>query len=168
MFEVLCDLIAHKGYANASLLDAIRQNDAAAADPELRQLLHHILAANRFWLLAVLQQPFVYEDELRPAASLDALVGRYRRTQEEEAAWLSNAAEADLERTLENSLIPGGSCSVAQGLIQVCMHSHGHRAQCAKLLRRHDGAPPMTDFILWLAGRPVAQWPIPLSSVGTP
>jgi uncharacterized damage-inducible protein DinB len=42
---------------------------------------------------------------------------------------------------------------VAQAIVQVCMHSQGHRAQCAKMLRRLGGAPPMTDFILWLANR---------------
>jgi uncharacterized damage-inducible protein DinB len=38
--------------------------------------------------------------------------------------------------------------------MQVCLHSHGHRAQAAKMLRRLGGEPPATDFILWLANRP--------------
>ena len=54
MLEMLRDLIAHKGHANAAVLAAIRQNEAAASDPELFELLHHILLANRFWLLSVL------------------------------------------------------------------------------------------------------------------
>ena len=33
------------------------------------------------------------------------------------------------------------------------MHSHGHRAQIAKIYRRLGGVPPMTDFILWVATR---------------
>lgn len=167
MLDTLRDLVAHKAHANAALLGAVRQNAAAAADPELRELLHHILVANRFWLLTILERPFVYEDESRPAGSLDALIGRYRSTQEEEAAWLEDATQADLARVLENPLIPGGRCSVSHGLIQVCMHSHGHRAQCAKLLRRHAGAAPMTDFILWLAHRPAAEWPTGVSAVAS-
>jgi hypothetical protein len=63
---------------------------------------------------------------------------------------------------LENVLIPGGRCTVAQAVMQVCMHSHGHRAQCAKLLRWHGGVPPMTDFILWLASRPAAEGAVPM------
>jgi uncharacterized damage-inducible protein DinB len=63
---------------------------------------------------------------------------------------------------MDNALIPGGKCSVAQALMQVCMHSHGHRAQCAKLLRRHGGLPPMTDFISWLEARRIAEWAVPL------
>ena len=163
---MLRDLAAHNGHANAALLGAIRQNDAAASDPELRDLLHHVLVANRFWLLTVLGLPFVFEDESRPASSFDELIHAYGRTHEQQSAWLAAAVEPDLARVLESALIPGGTCSVAQALLQVCMHSHGHRAQCAKLLRRHGGVPPMTDFILWLKTRPVAAWPVSLSSAG--
>jgi uncharacterized damage-inducible protein DinB len=167
MLLMLRDLIDHKGHANAALLNAIRQNAAAAADPELSQLLHHVLLANRFWLLSVLGLPFVLEEESRPAPSFDALIQRYARTQAQEAAWLDAATSADLERVLNNPLIPNGECSVAQAFVQVCLHSHGHRAQAAKLLRRHGGTPPATDFILWLATRPTAEWPDVLDAEAT-
>jgi uncharacterized damage-inducible protein DinB len=158
MLEMLRDLVAHKGHANAALLNAVRENPAAASDPELWELLHHILLANRFWLLTALGSPFVHEDEARLSASFDALVERYRTTQAQEAEWLERATENDLARMLENPLIPNGRCSVSQAFMQVCLHSHGHRAQGAKLLRRHGGVPPQTDFILWLTNRPGAQW----------
>jgi uncharacterized damage-inducible protein DinB len=158
MLEMLRDLVAHKGHANAALLTAIRQNSTAASDPELWELLHHILLANRFWLLTVRGSPFVHEDEARPSPSFDALIERYGSTQAEEALWLETAAEGDLARILEDALIPNGKCSVSQAFMQVCMHSHGHRAQCAKLLRRHGVVPPPTDFILWLTSRPRADW----------
>jgi hypothetical protein len=35
MLEMLRDLVAHKGHSHAALLNSIRQNEAAAADPEL-------------------------------------------------------------------------------------------------------------------------------------
>jgi hypothetical protein len=154
MLEMLRDLVAHKGHANAALLNAIRQNDAAAGDPEIWDLHHHILLANRFWLLAVLGLPFVHEDEARRSASFDALVQRYGSTQALEGAWFENATEGDLAQMLEGALIPNGRCSIAQAFVQVCLHSHGHRTECAKLLRRHGSVPPTTDFILWLASRP--------------
>ena len=158
MLEMLRDLVAHKGHANAALLTAIRQNPTAPSDPEVWELLHHILLANRFWLLTVLGSPFVHEDEARPSPSFDALIERYGSTQAQEAIWLETATERDLSRILDDALIPNGRCSVSQAFMQVCMHSHGHRAQCAKLLRRHDGVPPPTDFILWLTSRPRAEW----------
>ena len=161
MLELLRDLVDHKGHANAALLTAIRQSAPAAADPELWELRHHVLLANRFWLLAVVGHPFVLEDESRRAPSFDALVERYAGAQSQEAAWLRDATSDDLQRTLRSPLIPSGECSVAHALVQVCLHSHGHRAQAAKLLRRHGGTPPATDFILWLATRPAAEWPAP-------
>ena len=158
MLEMLRDLIAHKGHANAAMLTAIRRSETAWSDPELCELLHHVLLANRFWVLSVLGQSFVHDDEARAADSIDALLARYAGTQAQESAWLAAATEADLERVLTSPLIPGGACSVSQALMQVCLHSHGHRAQLAKLLRRHGGVPPSTDFIRWLAGRPAAEW----------
>lgn len=159
MLALVRDLVAHKGHANAALLTAIRQHPAAASDLEVLDLLHHILLANRFWLLSVLELPFVLEDESRLSRSFDEIVQRFAHLQWQEAAWLERAGAVDLERTLSSSLIPNGACTVTQAFMQVCMHSHGHRAQCAKLLRRLGGTPPATDFILWLAQRPAAEWP---------
>jgi uncharacterized damage-inducible protein DinB len=154
MLEMLRDLVAHKGHANAALLTAIRENPTAASDPELWELLHHILLANRFWLHTILGLQFVHEDETRPSPSFDALIQRFGTTQAQEATWLETATEGDLARILEDALIPNGRCSVSQALMQVCLHSHGHRAQCAKLLRRHGTVLPPTDFILWLTSHP--------------
>ena len=158
MVVMLRDLVAHKGHANAALLNSIRENNAAASDPEVWDLLHHILLANRFWLLTTLGLPFVIEVESRQSASFDELIQRYGGTHQQELTWLDEATDTDLSRILVDPFIPGGNCSVAQALIQVCMHSHGHRAQCAKLLRRHGGEPPPTDFILWLVDRPAPVW----------
>ena len=151
MLSLFRDLVSHKESANTALLRAIGENDRAVADPEITDLLHHILLANRFWLLTIRGAAFVHEHEARPAESFEDLRDRYLSTWREELAWLSTATEADLDRTLESPLIPGGRCSVAQAFVQMCLHAHGHRAQCAKLLRRHGGQPPATDFILWIA-----------------
>ena len=153
MIAALRDLVAHKGDANAATLGAIRQHPAAAGDAELLDLLHHILLANRFWLLLVLGRPFDHPYESRRSSSFEALAERYASNQDEETAWITAATDADLDRTLTSPLVPGGSCSVAQAWLQVCLHSHGHRAQAAKRLRQLGGVPPATDFILWLPTR---------------
>lgn len=158
MLLMLQNLIHHKGYANASLLKAIRQHEMAAQDPELRNLLHHIILANRFWLSLILGLPFAVEDESRIPESLEAVAAQYRETHAQEVEWASQAQEVDLARTLESPLIPARSCSVAEALMQVCLHSHGHRAQCAAILRLLGGAPPTLDFILWLQERPAPDW----------
>jgi uncharacterized damage-inducible protein DinB len=159
MLETLRDLVAHKGYANAAILQAIARSGAARADPGLNALLHHVLLANRFWMLAVLGEPFVAEDESRLSRSFDELVQRFSTLQDLESRWLAAAAEIDLARVLRDPLIPGGTCSVREALLQVCMHSHGHRSQIATRLRDHGVAPPPTEFVYWLTSRPAAIWP---------
>ena len=158
MLDMLRDLVAHKGYADAVMLRAIRSNEAAAADSEVSALLHHVLLANRFWLLAVIGTAFVLDEESRTSSSFDELVQRYRINHEQESAWFSGASATELARVLEAPSIPGGRCGVSQAWMQVCLHSQGHRAQCAKLLRRHGSEPPTTDFILWVEARPAAIW----------
>ena len=80
MFGMLRDLIHHKGYADASLLKAIRQHETAAQDLELRKLLHHIILANRFWLRLSQGLPFVVEEESQMPESLEAIAAQYRET----------------------------------------------------------------------------------------
>ena len=157
MLRLLHDLIAHKGHADASMLAAIRANEAAAADPEVQDLLVHTLLANRFWLATLRGLPFDLEAESRPHSTLDDIVQRYRSTHRDEAAWVASLSEGDLSRMFDSPHIPGNRCSLIEALMQVCLHSQGHRSQCAKLLRRRGSVPPMTDFILWLTTRPSAN-----------
>lgn len=158
MLSLLRDLVQHKWYANAALLNAIRRHPAVAEDEELRRLLRHILVANRFWLSLSMGREFSIEAESRVPTSLEAVSAQYENTQSQELDWISIIQESDLTRTLETSYMPGQSFSVAEGIMQVCLHSHGHRAQCASRLRLLGGTPPMMDFVAWLKERPAASW----------
>jgi uncharacterized damage-inducible protein DinB len=159
MIDLLQDLVRHKGYANAALLRTICQHETAAQDLELRKLLHHILLANRFWFSLILDHPFSRDEESPIPESLEEITTRYRETHGEELEWVSQIRESDLARMLETSSLPGHQFSVAQVTMQVCMHSHGHRAQCATRLRLLGGAPPVLDFVHWLKMRPAPDWP---------
>lgn len=153
---LLHDLMRHKAHASAALLRSIRQHAPAARDTELRALLHHIVISNRFWVTLCRGVPFAPEDEAEVPASLDAIAERYRETQAWEAAWLADATEADLERRLTSPYLPGREVSAGEALLQVCLHTHGHRAQCATRLRALGGSPPAMDFVAWLEARPAA------------
>jgi len=82
------------------------------------------------------------------------IVERFRKTHDRELAWISGAQQGDLDRELETPFMPGRKFSLAQAVIQVCLHSQGHRAQCAGRLRALGGVPPAMDFMLWLQERP--------------
>lgn len=154
------DLIAHKGFADAALLNAIKHHRAALSDAALRTLLHHMLVSNRFWMLSIVGEPFDAEVETFVPDSFDVLSASFRTTHERETEWLIGATGDALSRTIESALIPGGHCLVSDALLQVCLHSQGHRAQCAKMLRALGGIPPATDFIVWRVDRPAPSWPV--------
>ena len=158
MLSLLRDLLAHKGQANATLLAAIRRSEAASLDTDLLELLHHILIANRFWICAVRQAPFTAARETSVPRALGSLRDAFRVTHDEERTWISAATEQDCAAKLTDPRIPGGQCSVGEALTQVCLHSHAHRAQIARMLRSHGVVPPQTDFILWLVDRRPPEW----------
>jgi len=158
MLARLQDLVHHKNYADAALLRAIAEHERACVDIDLRHLLHHIILANRFWASLYVGHHFDVEIESKVPESLQAVAILYRETHELETSWVSGLQNPDLDRLVVTSFIPDQSFSVAQGLMQVCLHSHGHRAQCAKKLRALGGTPPPTDFVVWLKERPAPDW----------
>jgi uncharacterized damage-inducible protein DinB len=125
---------------------------------ELRNLLHHIILANRFWVSLFMGNPFDIDNESRVPTSLHTVAVLYREMHEQEMQWIGGLQNPDLDRVVITPFIPDRSFSVAQALMQVCLHSHGHRAQCAAKLRALGGNPPPTDFIVWLKERPAPDW----------
>jgi uncharacterized damage-inducible protein DinB len=140
------------------MLNAIRRRTVAASDDELRALMHHILLAHRFWIHLAQGLRFAVEDESKVPDSLEAVIARYQQTQAQEKDWLAGLAEADLERTLESPYFPGRQIPLKEALMQVCLHSQGHRAQCSTRLRMLGGKAPTLDFIVWLQQRPEPVW----------
>jgi len=158
MVALFRELFHHQAYADASLLMAIQRHEGASKDPELRTLLHHILLAHRFWLHLSQGLPFSVETENVVPATLDAIITGYKQTQKQENAWLEQLEESDLVRTVESSYLPNRKVAVREALMQVFLHSQGHRAQCATRLRMLGGEPPSSDYILWLKERPDPTW----------
>ena len=140
------------------MIDAIRRHEIAARDQAILTLLHHILFAHRFWIHACQGLPFAMECESRVPGSLDAILSMYQETQKQEREWLAQLSEADLTRTVESAFLPGRRIPVREGLLQVCLHSQGHRSQCAARLKQLGGAPPGTDYIVWTKDRPMPPW----------
>ena len=158
MTNTLHDLVQHKWYANARFLKAMREHEETASDKQLRELMHHVLVANRFWLRLSLGVPFDIDRERIVPESMEASVARFKETHTEEADWLAKATESDLAKQLQTPYMPGRTFTVEQGILQICMHSHGHRAQAAVRLRQLGATPPTLDFITWLKDRPAVEW----------
>lgn len=158
MEGMLRDLVLHKAYANAELLKAVCRNETAAADSKLREMLHHIIVANRYWLFLILGIQFDVRNESIIPASPQALAELFREIEKLESDWLDRLDDAESDRAIESSYHASESFSVHQAMMQVCMHSAGHRAQCATRLREMGVTPPRMDFIMWLKDRPTSDW----------
>ena len=159
MLATLRDLVAHKGHANAALLTAIRRNDAAAADRELRDLLAPHPARQPFWVLAVLGAPVRLEEEVRPSR----VVRRARRPLRQHAGPLAGAlagggderrSRAVLVRRADSERHVFRVAGTPPGLPALTRPSGAVREAAP----RHGGAPPPADFVPWLATRPRADW----------
>lgn len=159
MKNVLEDLIRHKWWADATMLNAILQCAPAAQSDDLRKTLHHMTVSNRFWVWLTLGKPFDRAAESALPEALDTVIGRFRETAAEEARWLEYADNAELARTLEWQARPEIKVPVSDAMLQVVLHSQGHRAQCASKLRALGGTPPTVDYVLWIKDRPVPVWP---------
>ena len=79
-------------------------------------------------------------------------------TQEQALAWLDQLEASDLARVLESQFFPDRQITLGEALTQVCLHSQGHRAQCATRLRLLGGEPPSTDYIFWVKDRLLPAW----------
>ena len=158
MVSLFQELFRHQAHADSALLAAIQQHANASNDEELRKLLHHILVAHRFWLHLCQGLPFSVETEDVIPATLDEIITRYKQTRFEEQGWLRQLQESDLVRTVESPYLPNRQVAVREALIQVCLHSQGHRAQCASRLRTLGGEPPPLDYIFWVKDRPDFVW----------
>lgn len=151
------ELLQHKWHANAAYLAAVCENAQARQDEELQKLFHHILVSNRFWIFLILGREFDREKEARIPDSIELLINAYKETEVLEMEWLSRCTDVELSRELVWPRFPG-SFTVMQAIMQICLHSHGHRAQAAGLLRTLGATPPATDFILWAKDRPAVDW----------
>lgn len=150
MLRIIDQLIRHKWWANSNLLRGIEQHQPAAEDEELRKLLHHILIANRYWLLLTLGQPFIDEEEVRIPESHQLMMRGYGATEKLEMGWLGSVQKPDLERPLQPRALRDVTVTVGEAMLQVGLHSQGHRSQCAARLRALGGTPIPMDFVLWV------------------
>src|SRR5579883_1384057 len=123
MTAMFRDLSRHKAHADAALLAAIRDVPQAKDDAELCDALHHVLLANRFWLLLILGRDFAFEAESNAPKDFASLVERYRKTQTDELAWLDRLNDEELNRPIHTPHLADYHLTVAHGWMQVCLHS---------------------------------------------
>ena len=161
MTSYLDELFAHQAWADAEHWRAFEAFPPALEDTAIRErLLHiHIVQHAFLWATSLERSEFGFK-KLADFASM-ADLKKYAQQGLAEFDNLLKAAFPDrLEEVVEMPwFTPPVKISVRQALTQAAMHSHYHRGQNATRLRELGGAPPLTDYIIWLrAGKSAARW----------
>ena len=165
--EELRQLLDHMIWADAIVWTEVLHVPAAEADPQLRELLHHVHSVQRAYL-HVFREEAVDLPELSGFGSLESLATWGRECHETLREFVGELDPDDLGREvrfpwadqLAARFGTVHSTSVRQGLHQIASHSTYHRGQINARIRELEGEPPLTDFVAWVwAGQPAADWP---------
>lgn len=160
MHGTLADLFLHQAWADAAHWRALAAHPGALDDHAVQERLRHIaLVQSAFLDLLRRRAPRLPRPGEEP--SMPALLRAVRLYHEEATAFLAKAAPR-LDELIQIPWFQDPACRipVREALLQVALHSHGHRAQNATRLRELGGQAPATDYIVWLwKGRPAPEWP---------
>ncbi|WLT33090.1 DinB family protein [Geothrix sp. PMB-07] len=158
MSGALKDLLAHQAWADAKFFSAW-QRSGLLQDEELRiRADHQVTVLEAF--LHLLKGGEVALPE-RPIAGFHELQARCGAAHQVYLALGHSLDSTTLERTLRVPWFPEPPCvlSVADLLLQVCMHSQHHRGQNMARLRALGGQVINVDYIIWLwKQKPEARW----------
>jgi uncharacterized damage-inducible protein DinB len=162
MNPLLRDFCGHQVWADAEHWRAIEAHPPGAADPAIRNRLHHIHMVQRAFLWAVGDRATALAVTKPDAfASLAELKAYARESHDAFDRLLETVSSARLDERIAMPWFtdPPLSISVTEALTQCAMHSHYHRGQNAARLRELGGDPPLTDLIAWYwQGRPAPAW----------
>jgi len=158
MSALLKDLLGHQAWADAMFFHAWGKS-AVRDDLDLRTRTGHLVDVQEAFL-AILQGG-VPALEDRPLPDFEALKGRCWAGHAAFQSLIHSLDEAALARTIRVPWFPDPPClvTVAEALVQVCMHTQHHRAQNMTCLKALGAAPKNVDYIIWLwKQRPEPRW----------
>ena len=142
MTDVLHEMFEHLSWANARVLDALRQTP----EREAVRLFAHVLAAEALWIARIEGRPSAHA--VWPELALDECESLGRENARSFCALQARGAELDtVDVRYTNSAGYAFHNTATEILTHVALHGHYHRGQIARDLRGANIAPPYTDFI---------------------
>jgi uncharacterized damage-inducible protein DinB len=149
-------LFRHLAWADASLLTAVVAHPESLADERVQKLLRHILRVERVFYARFTGAD---ADAVRDIpAEFAPVVALFRTAHTDLLGYVDRLTEAEAARTFPLPALEIHP-TVAEGLVQVALHSQNHRGQCLLRLRENGAAPPNLDFIFWIKDRPSPAYP---------
>jgi uncharacterized damage-inducible protein DinB len=172
--DTLRTLYAHHWWANRTLLDvaATLGEDVAAreigkqfSEPTLKRMFLHIYGVDLLWLsrwrgISPVGSAVDLDilDEAKVAPTLAALGERWLALERDQASYLDELREHDLERAVQFRLLSGKEYTQPLGFLLHHVTDHGthHRSEIATMLTMVSGSPPGTGlarFIFFRSGQ---------------
>jgi len=152
MIPMLQSLWAHLTWADDQILKTVSAQEGAFADEDIRQLLHHIVTVESFFLALFQARPINMEAGKQIPGQVEEFQQLFAAAHADGASYVANLNEAELARTIEFPVpaFKDFHPSIADALMQVILHSEHHRGQVALRLRALGGKPPVLDYIVWV------------------
>lgn len=158
MLPLIRDLHAYQAWADAEVFHVIDKTRAAQTDAKVLQLLNHIYAVYKFFLLSV-QGEAPTREELMQERSLDELRESFQKLHRLADGYLPKLRESRLRDKVRVPWFQDFQPSCQEALVQAALHSQNHRGQILTLLRTLGADSKPLDYIIWVSqGRPTPQW----------
>lgn len=145
LLEHLRRQFSYDAWANREVLAALGASSHPTVRP--RQLLAHVLSAERLWLERIRKQP--QSLPVWPEFSLDQCEAQGNELALLWRDYLGQLSSAELSENIayKNSKGEPWASTVQDVLTHVILHSAYHRGQIASQIRACGEQPPYTDFI---------------------
>ncbi|HWE37556.1 MAG TPA: DinB family protein [Isosphaeraceae bacterium] len=155
MLEFLRELLGHSEWADAAFFQAWGASPARENE-ELRRRVDHIITVQRAFL-SILGggQPLWPSDG--PPPGFEELKTRSEEAHRGLRTFAAGLDPEAIARTVRLPWFPEPPCvlTVAEGLVQVALHTQHHRGQCMTRLKDFGGAPVNVDWVIWIwQGKP--------------
>lgn len=159
MIGLLRDLLGHQEWADAVFFRTWGGSEVRS-DLELVTRTHHLLAVQGAFLGVLKGEEAL--PEAPPQVPFEGLLARCQRNHEVFGALGRGLDEVALNRIVGVPWFSEPPCqvTVADALVQVCLHSQHHRGQNLSRLKALGAAVKNVDYIIWLwKQKPAGRWP---------
>lgn len=165
--ELIRDIYTYMEWADSQVWQVVRATETAAADPRVRQWLHHIHNVQHLFLQVWQGVPLSPKkiDDFPDLAGIELWGREYYPAV---SAYLAGIANDELSRVVTlpwsgmvaKALgISPGETTLVDTVFQVANHTTHHRAQISARVRELGGEPPLVDYIAWVwRSRPAPAW----------
>ena len=165
--SLLTDLMKHMEWADWVVWRDVMESKKAEEDEKLRELLLHYHITQTAFLQIWSEEPLIIPDE-KNFKTLEIIRESVKVYYIKLKDYYKDIGNYDLDGYLnipwkkdagERLGIIAKDATLAEGIIQVALHSSHHRGQVNKRIRELGGEPALTDFLAWVwMGKPETKW----------